>query len=142
MASKSIEALANRLMALAKRPKLSKGERTEIRQLMGSLKQAGMNNQEVSALSDSRWSPRTIKSYTLGIKATQPEQYDHVVELLVKLNTSTLTLDDIERAAAIQGELESHNITLDDIIDVLFAAECSSVEIEELVHNSIYKDLC
>lgn len=78
MSSKSINAVSNQFIALAKKPKLTKSERHEAWQLMGFLKQAGLSNDEISELSGGKWSPNSIKFYTKGVKAS-PTQCDNLV---------------------------------------------------------------
>ena len=135
MLSKSIEALANRFVALAKKPKLTKSERDEARALMVSLKQAGLSNEEISEISGGKWAANSVKSYTKGTTVIHPAQYDSVVHLLQYLNSSTLTLAYLERAVAIREQLESFNVNLDDIADVLFAAESSSMDLADLLEQ-------
>lgn len=140
MASKSINAVSNQFIALAKKPKLTKSERHEAWQLMGSLKQAGLSNDEISELSGGKWSANTVKFYTKGVKAS-PTQCDNLVQLLQGLNSCGLTLAGVEKTVATHEELKAHNITLDDISDVLFAAESSSMDIADLVHQlKTYKE--
>jgi DNA repair ATPase RecN len=141
MHSKSIEALSNRFINLAKKPKLAKSERDEARQLMVSLKQAGLSNEEISELSGGRWAPNSVKYYTKGIKVVHPTQCDSVVHLLQVLNSSNLTLADVEKTVTTLEHLKSLDIPPDDITDVLFAAESSSMDIADLVHqHKIFKE--
>lgn len=135
MAQKSIDALASRFMTLAKKPELSKAERNELKQLMSLLKQTGMSNEEISALSGGKWSPRTIKCYTPGIKVSHPTQCDNVVQLLEKLKSSNLTLEDVESTVAIREELQSRGVSFEGVIDALFAVDTSNTEIADLIHQ-------
>ncbi len=135
MASKSIEALSNRFINLAKKPKLNKSERDEARSLMVSLKQAGFSNDEISGISGGRWAANSVKSYSKGTTVINPDQYDSVVHLLQYLNTSTLILADVEKTVATHGQLKSLNVTLDGIVDVLFAAESSSMDLADLLEQ-------
>lgn len=136
MAQKGIDTLTKLFMALAKKPKLTKPERHEARQLMVSLKQAGLSNDEIAELSGGKWSSNSIKFYGKGgTKVSHPTQCDSVVQLLQDLNSRGLTLADVEQTVATHEELKSHNTTLDGISDVLFAAESSSIDIADLVHQ-------
>lgn len=135
MHSKSIEALSNRFINLAKKPKLTKSERDEARQLMVSLKQAGVSNEEISELSGGKWAANSVKYYTKGITVVHPTQCDSVVHLLQELNSSNLTLTDVEKTVATLEHLKYLDIPLDDITDLLFAAESSSMDIADLVHQ-------
>ncbi len=134
MAPKSIDALAGRFMTLAKKPKLAKSERNEARQCMVALKQEGLSNEEISELSGGRWAPNSIKHYTKGIPSPST-QCDSVVQLLQNLNAYGLTLGDVEKTVETYEGLKSHDIPLESITDVLFAAECSSMDIADLMHQ-------
>ena len=135
MNSKSFEALSNRFINLAKKPKLTKSERDEVRQLMVSLKQAGLSNEEISELSGGRWAPNSVKYYTKGITVVHPTQCDSVVQLLQELNSHNLTLADVEKTVVTHKHLKPLNVTLDDIVDVVFAAESSSMDIADLIQQ-------
>jgi ABC-type Mn2+/Zn2+ transport system ATPase subunit len=54
MIPKSMDKLASKFMTLSKKTKLTKTERAEARQIMVSLKQSGLSNEEISELSGGR----------------------------------------------------------------------------------------
>ena len=99
------------------------------------LKEAGLSNEEISQLSGGKWLPNSIKHYSKGFKAVYPTQCDGVVQLLQSLNVYSLTLGDVEKTVATSQHLKSLNIPLDGITDVLFAAESSSMDIGDMVHQ-------
>ncbi len=141
MVPKSIEELVKRFKVLASKPKLSKAELKEARGLMLALRQAGMTCNEISELSGGRWSPSSIKFYTPGIKVSHPTQWENAVGLLDKMTSSDLTLEDVEKTLMVNEKLKSCNVSLDNIIDVLFTAESSSLEVADLVcQQEIFKE--
>jgi hypothetical protein len=57
-----------------------------------------------------------------------------VVQLLQNLDSYGLNLEDVEKSISTQEKLKSLNVSLEGIIDVLFAAESSSMDMADLVH--------
>lgn len=131
----NIEELAKKFITLASKPTLSKAEHEEARTLMRQLREAGMSNEELSKLSKGKWTPSTIKFYTPGIKPAHPSQWEDSVALLDKLISSGLTLDDVGTAVTVSEDLKSHGVNLDNVIDLLLAADSSSLEIADLIQQ-------
>ena len=94
-----------------------------------------MSNEEISKLSKGKWTPSTIKYYTPGIKSAHPSQWEDSIALLDKLISSGLTLDDVGTAVTVSEDIKSHGINLDSVIDLLFTADTSSLEITALIHQ-------
>lgn len=62
----SIDQLATKFVSLAAKSTLTKAEHGEAQKLMRQLKEAGMSNEEISKLSNGKWSVPTVKRYTFG----------------------------------------------------------------------------
>jgi len=131
----NLEELVKKFVALASKSSLTKSEQEEARQLMKQLKEAGMTNEQISKLSKGRWTPSTIKFYTPGIKPAHPTPWDDVVAVLDTLIAVDFTLNDVETAVKVAQKLKSHNVSLDSIIGLLFAADSSSLEVPDLIHH-------
>lgn len=131
----SMEELAKKFTALAAQQSLTKAEHEEAKKLMRQLKKAGMGNDQISKLSNGKWTPSTVKFYTPGIKPTHPSPWQDTVTLLDKLIATGLTLDDVETAVDVSDELQSAGISLNQLISLLFAADSASVTIADLVHQ-------
>lgn len=131
----SIEELAKKFVILAAKPALTKAEHEEALKLMQELKGEGMNNTDISELSKGKWTPSTVKFYTPGIKPAHPNPWDNAVASLDKLLSASLTLDDVETAMTVAEDLDSHSTSLGQVIELLVAAESSSIEIADLFHQ-------
>ncbi len=70
-----LESAVRELKMLASRERLSPAELDRARHLMVELKRLGMSNPEIVELSGGRWSESTVKGYTRGIYATDPEPW-------------------------------------------------------------------
>jgi len=130
-----LEELAKKLVNLVGKSSLTKSEQEEARQLMKELKQAGMTNEGISKLSKGRWTPSTVKFYTPGIKPTHPTPWDDAVTLLNEIIDVGFTLNDVETAVEVAEVLKSHGVALSNIIGLMFAADSSSLEVEDLIHH-------
>ncbi|MDH5364865.1 MAG: hypothetical protein OEZ07_03120 [Dehalococcoidia bacterium] len=136
-----LEELVKKLVALAGKAVLTKVEHKEAQELMRQLKEAGMSNEEISKLSHGKWTPSTVKFYTKGIKSAHPNQWESSVALLDKLISSGFTLDDVETAVTISEDLKSHGVSLDNVIELLLAADSSSLEVADLAHqHELFKE--
>lgn len=125
----SIEELTKKFMTLASKETLSKAEHEEARKLMKQLRKAGMSNNEVSNLSEGKWSPSTVKFYTPGTKADNPSPWQDVATLLNKIISSGMDFEDIDNAACIPYQLEEQGITLEQAINLLSTAETNSMDL-------------
>jgi len=129
----AIEETAKRFRALGNKPILSKAEQAEVRRSMCQLKEEGMNNDEISKLSQGRWSASTVKGYTKGVRANAANSWQDVTSLFDKLISANMTVDDVGRALAVSQELEIHHTSFDQVIDLLGAVESSSIDMPDLI---------
>lgn len=131
----NLEELVRKFVALASKTILSKAEHSEARQLMQKLKEAGMSNEEISKLSNGKWSLSTVKFYTPGIKPVQPSPWKNAVALLDSLISTNMTLDDVDTAVTVFEELDSKGINLEQVIDLLLMAASASVGLGTMVEQ-------
>jgi len=99
---------------------------------MRKLKKAGLTNEEISELSNGRWSPSTVKGYTTGIKPLHPNEWDSAVKLLNAMIASGLSLDHVETAVAISDQLQAAGVSLRELVDLLYTVDSSSMETADL----------
>jgi len=130
-----IEELIKRFVDLASKPDLSKVEHNEAVDLMRKLKEAGMTKDEISKLSNGRWTPSTIKFYTPGIRATHPNQWGDTIGLLNALISTGLTLDNVETAVSVHHGLKEKHISLDQVVDLLLTIDDASIELDTLIQT-------
>lgn len=135
MSPVSIEELAKKFVALASIPTLSKAQHEEARKLMRQLKQAGMTNEEIAGLSKGKWTLSTVKGYTKGVKAASPNPWQDAVGLLDNLISASMTLDDVETAVTVFENLKSHDIDLNQVVELLLAAHSASLDVTALVQQ-------
>ncbi len=128
----NLDELIKRFKALASKKSLTKAEQKESRDLMRKLKKAGISNGEISELSNGRWALSTVKFYTPGIKPLHPNEWDNAVKLLNAMIASGLSLDHVEIAVAISDQLQAAGVSLSELVDLLYAADSSSMETADL----------
>ncbi len=135
----NIETMVSRLTNLSAKSTLSKVEHEEVRTLMRQLKAAGFSNDEISEISNGKWTPSTVKFYTPGIKPAQPSPWQNAVTLLDSLISNNMTLGDVETAVAVFKELDSKSTNLEQVIDLLLKVESASVDLDTMVeqHKSL-----
>ena len=145
----NLDELVKMFKALTSKESLTKAEQKESRDLMRKLKKAGISNGEISELSNGRWTPSTIKYYTPGIKPAHPNEWDSAVKLLNAMIASALSLDHVEIAVAISSHLQAAGVGLSELMDLIYAANSSSMETVDLCqyyelmkqHNLSPKDI-
>lgn len=130
----NLDELVKRFKALASKKSLTKAEQEEARDIMRKLKKAGISNGEISELSNGKWAPSTVKFYTPGIKPLHSNEWDSAVKLLNAMIASGLSLDNVETAVAISDQLQAAGVNLSQLMDLLYAANSSSMEAADLCH--------
>lgn len=130
----NLDELIKRFKALASKKSLTKAEQEEARDLMRKLKKAGIANGEISELSNGKWAPSTVKFYTPGIKPLHPNEWDSAVKLLNAMIASGLSLDHMETVVTISDQLQAASVSLSQLMDLLYAANSSSMEAADLCH--------
>jgi predicted nucleic acid-binding Zn-ribbon protein len=128
-----IEGTASRLITLAAKPTLTKSEHAEVKKIMSSLKKAGMSNEEIAKLSKGKWSESTVKGYVRGVKSAAQSPWQDAVSLLDAVINAGLTLDEIDTAVAVHKELESNNVDLGEVVEILEVAKSGSLDVKTLI---------
>jgi len=131
----NIEDLGKRFIALANNPILSRVEHEEVRNLMRQLKEEGMSNDEISRLSKGKWTASTVKGYTKGVKSCASNDWQDAVSMLENLICSNMTLDDVETAITLHGDLKEQGIAVEQVADLLRVADLSSIEPSTLIQT-------
>lgn len=124
--------LVKKFKALASKQSLTKAEQKEARDLMRELKKSGVTNLDISEFSNGKWSPSTVKFYTPGVKPLNPNEWDSAVKLLNAMIASGLSLGHVETAVGISDQLQAAGVSLSQLMDLLYAANSSSMEMADL----------
>jgi hypothetical protein len=128
----NLEEAVSLLANLASKSVLSRAELKKAKETMVSLRKAGMSTEEIAKLSKGRWTANTVRFYTKGVKAPDPGPWQDAISLLEKLISSGLTLDDVETAIGVFEELNSKDIALLKLVDLLAGADALSIDVTSL----------
>ena len=128
-----IEEMAKRFANLSSKSLLSKGELVEARDLMRQLKLKGMSNEEIAELSGGKWTSSTVKGYTKGIKADASGEWQSALGLFDQMLAIDISLDDVKRALSVHQSLEAAHVDLDEVTELVLAADAASVDKGALV---------
>ncbi len=134
--SAGIEELARRIAGLAKKPVLSRAEHTEAQRIMREMKKLGLSNEQISALSDGKWTTSTVKGYTTGIKAPESSAWHDEARILQAMISSGMSLGDVSNAVRMHDELASRGVSIQDVASVLSAADAASMDLATLVQQT------
>ena len=130
-----IDRLAAGFVALANKQNLSKAEHSEAQRLMHQLKESGMSNDEISKLSNGRWSLSSVKGYNTGIRAADPNLWQDAVSMLNEAIHKEISMEAIQSAVVIQDQLASVGVTIEEIATLLAAARSAGVDMKTLVQQ-------
>lgn len=110
-----IEGIEGELLALAKIKPLRGANLERVKELMRGLRQLGFTNLEVSELTGHRWREPTIKLYTRGTTASDPDPKQKATELLAALVGRGLTLENVAQAVLLMSRLEPMKLGIEDV---------------------------
>lgn len=133
-----LESVSRELKMLAGRERLTASELERARDLMIHLKGMGMSNLDIVELGGGRWSESTIKGYTRGIRATDPEPWQSTTALFSEMLSRNLTLADVSKAMSVTTELEGMGSSLGEIAS--FVAELEGEGIGVKAFASLLSD--
>lgn len=134
-----LESTARELKMLAGRERLAPSELDRARDLMVDLKRLGMSNPEIVELTAGRWSEPTLKGYTRGVKATDPEPWKSTAALLSEMVSRDLTLAEVSQGMTVTTELQAMQSPLADVVSFmqdLKAKETSLGQLREAMNIS------
>ena len=127
-----LESAARELKMLASKERLTPSELKRAKYLMVLLKGWNMTNREIEELTGGRWSVSTIKGYTRGVGATDPEPWQSTTALFSEMLAKNLTLGDVSEAMTIRAELESKGSSLDDVVSFMQELKERGVSLSQL----------
>lgn len=127
-----LESGARELKMLAGRERLSSLELDRAKSLMVELKQQGMLNPEIVELTGGRWSESTVKGYTKGVRATDPDPYKSTAALFSEMLSRNLTLAEVSQAMTITTELEGMGSSLSDMVGFMQQLEQKEIGLDQL----------
>lgn len=114
-----LESAARELKILAGKERLAPSELDRAKDLMVEIKRLGMSNPEIVELTAGRWSKSTVKGYTKGVRATDPEPWKSTTALFSEMLSTNLTLAQVRQAMATTTELEGMGTSLDDVVSLM-----------------------
>ena len=130
-----IDKAGARFVALANKHNLSKAEHSEAQRLMHQLKESGMSNEEISKLSNGRWSLSSVKGYNTGIRAADPNLWQDAVSMLNEAINKGISMEGIQSAVGIHDQLASEGVTIEEIATLLAAARSAGVDIKAIIQS-------
>ena len=128
-----LESAARELKMLAGKERLTASELDRTKGLMVQLKGMGMSNPEMAELTGGRWSESTIKGYTRGIRATDPEPWQSTTALFSEMLSRNLALADVSKAVSITTELEGMGSSLGEIAGFIEELEGEGIDVRAFV---------
>jgi hypothetical protein len=133
-----LESVARELKMLAGKERLTASELDRAKDLLVQLKGMGMSNPEIMELTGGRWSESTIKGYTRGVRAADPEPWQSTTALFSEMLSKNLTLADVSEAMNITAELESMGSSLGEIAGFVKEIEGEDINVKaffSLLHD-------
>jgi predicted nucleic acid-binding Zn-ribbon protein len=114
-----LELAARELKMLAGKEGRTAAELDRAKYLMVQLKGMGMSNPEIVELTEGRWSESTIKGYTKGVRANDPEPWQSTTALFSEMQSRNLTLADVNQTMTIITDLEGMGSSLDNVVSFM-----------------------
>ncbi len=130
-----LELVARELKMLAGRERLSALELDRAKSLMVELKQQGMLNPEIVELTGGRWSESTVKGYTKGVRATDPEPWKSAAALFSEMSSMNLTLAEVRQAMAITIELQDMGSSFSDVVSFIEELKQKEISLNQLAEG-------
>lgn len=128
-----LESVARELKMLTGKERLTTAELDRAKDLMVQLKRMGMSNLEIVELAGGRWSESTVKGYTRGTRATDPEPWKSTTALFSEMLSKNLTLAELSKAMSIVVELEGIGSSLGDLAGFVKELEGEGIDVKALV---------
>jgi hypothetical protein len=128
-----LESVARELRMLAGKERLTASELDRAKGLMVQLKGMNMSNVEIVELTGGRWSESTVKGYTRGIRATDPEPWQSTTALFSEMLSKNLTLADVSKTMSIIAELEGMGSSLGEIASFIEELEGEGIDVKAFV---------
>jgi len=128
-----METLVTKLQTLATKSDLSSVENAEAQATMQSLKSQGFSNEEISNLSNGRWSVSTVKGYTTGISAPTPSPWKDALSALIDIIAANLTINDIKEFLELNHLLATKKLTLENVVEIIEVVSAAGLDLTYVV---------
>jgi predicted nucleic acid-binding Zn-ribbon protein len=126
------EAIAELQLLALKKP-LQGYDLSKAKQLMGTLREAGYTNLEVSELTDGAWTKPTIKLYTRGVEVKDSSIKQNEVNMIAEMVRKGLSLDQVQFALSVKTGLDSKGLNFEGVSTFLEAAERAGLTLNPLI---------
>jgi predicted nucleic acid-binding Zn-ribbon protein len=130
---KSIQESIAELQLLALKKPLEGYNLSKAKQLMGSLREAGYTNQQVSELTSGAWTEPTIKLYTRGVEVKDSSIKQNEVKLIAEMVRRGLTFDEVQLALSVKTDLDSKGLNIKGVSLFLEASEKAGLSLNPLI---------
>lgn len=128
-----LERVAKELMVLARKDELSPSDHQRARALMKELRKMAMTNAQIAELTQGRWAETTVKEYTRGVTAVDPQQWQSTTALLAEMLSKGLAAEDVRETIAVRDKLEGGGSSLAEITEFLVELKGAGIDVGTVV---------
>lgn len=128
-----LEQIAKQLKLLAGKDDLGSPDYQRARTLMRELRKMGMTNAQISELTEQRWAETTVKEYTRGVRAMDPQPWQSATAIFGEMVSKGITTGDVKETIAVRDKLESSGTSLSEITELLTDLKKAGIDIGGLV---------
>jgi predicted nucleic acid-binding Zn-ribbon protein len=121
------------LQLLALKKPLEGYNLSKAKQLMGTLREAGYTNQQVSELTNEAWTEPTIKLYTRGIEVKDSSVKQNEVKLISEMIRKGLNFEDVQFALSLKTDLDSRGLDFKAVSSLLEGAARVGLSLNPLI---------
>ena len=131
----ALEDIVSELQSLSKKQPVKDEDLLKVKELMGSLKQSGYTNKEISTLIGGKWGEPTIKLYTRGMNIKDSTPKDNATKVIAEMVLKGLTFEQVIVATSIKSEIDlaEGNVTLQDLLNLVEKVKKSNIDISEVI---------
>src|SRR5690242_15069472 len=132
----ALEDIVSELQSLSKKQPVKDEDLLRVKELMGSLKQSGYTNKEISTLTAEKWGEPTIKLYTRGMNIKDSSLRDNATKVIAEMVSKGLTFEQVIVATSIKSEIDlaEGNVTLQDLLNLVEKVKKSNIsDISEVI---------
>jgi hypothetical protein len=132
----ALEDIVSELQSLSKKQPVKDEDLVRVKELMGSLKQSGYTNKEISILTGGKWGEATIKLYTRGMNIKDSTPRDNATKVIAEMVSKGLTFEQVIVATSIKSEIDlaEGNVTLQDVLNLVEKVKKSNIgDISEVI---------
>jgi hypothetical protein len=132
----ALEDIVSELQSLSKKQPVKDEDLVRVKELMGSLKQSGYTNKEISTLTGEKWGEPTIKLYTRGMNIKDSTPRDNATKVIAEMVSKGLSFEQVIVATSIKSEIDlaEGNVTLQDVLNLVEKVKKSNIgDISEVI---------